>query len=295
MASEHQGDLVRKHYSTDDHLRVRQEIHDAYTVPDRSFADWVLDRIPWHGGERILDVGCGNGLYYSKLKKRGIEFDYYGLDLMSSMAAHHPLKGNNSRLLLADAEQLPFPAHSFDIVMANHMLHHVENIEAALLEFRRILAPGGLVVIATNSMATMPELQVLMRRAIVLLTRTGAATVRAPEMPTDRFALENGIRLLSRQFYSIVRHDLPSALVFPEVDPAMDYLESTRDLRESALPDDVVWEDVMMIMRQQINQLIKHLGELVINKQAGVLIASDDGRFIGEKIAEMKDSLSTIS
>jgi hypothetical protein len=137
-------------------------------------------------------------------------------------------------------------------------------------------------------MNTMPELQVLMRRAIVLLTRSGAATVRAPEMPTDRFALENGIRLLSNHFYAVVRHDLPSALVFPDVEPAMVYLESTRDLREPSLPPDVVWEDVMMIMRQQINQLIKHLGELVINKQAGVLIASDDGKFIGEFVAKMK-------
>ena len=51
---------------------------------------------------------------------------------------------------------------------------------------------------------------------------------------------------------------------------------------------DVVWEDVMMIMRQQINQLIKHLGELVINKQAGVLLASDDGKFIGDFVSKMK-------
>lgn len=291
MASEHQDDLVRKHYSTDDHLRVRQEIHDEYTVPDRSFAEWILDRIPWHGGERVLDVGCGNGLYYTRLTNRGQEMDYYGLDLMETMVEHHPLASDKTRILIGDAETLPFPDDSFDIVMANHMLHHVGDIEAALQEFRRVLAPGGLAVIATNSMATMPELQVLMRRAIVLLTRSGAATVRAPEMPTDRFALENGIRLLSRHFYAIVRHDLPGALVFPDVNPAMEYLESTRDLREAALPDDVVWEDVMMIMRQQINQLIKHLGELVINKQAGVLIASDDGRFIGEKIATMKDSL----
>ncbi|MGB7339649.1 MAG: class I SAM-dependent methyltransferase [Phototrophicaceae bacterium] len=290
MASEHQNDLVRKHYSTDDHLRVRQHIHDQYTVPDRSFSEWVIDRMPWHGGERVLDVGCGNGLYYNKIKARQIEFDYYGLDLMPSMVANHPLVGTE-RVLLSNAEKLPFPDHSFDIVMANHMMHHVEHIETALQEFKRVLAPGGIMVIATNSMATMPELQVLMRRAIVLLTRKGAASVRAPDMPTDRFALENGIRLLSRHFFAIVRHDLPSALIFPEVEPAMDYLESTRDLREPALPDDVVWEDVMMIMRQQINQLIKHLGELMINKQAGVLIASDDGRFISEKIADMKDSL----
>ncbi|MGJ3237189.1 MAG: class I SAM-dependent methyltransferase [Anaerolineae bacterium] len=292
MASEHQDDLIRKHYATDNHLRIRQTIHDTYTVPDRSFADWALDRVPWHGGERLLDVGCGNGLYYSKLKQRQIELDYYGVDLMPSMLVNHPLAGDPQRALLGNAESLPFPDDSFDIVMANHMLHHVEHIDHALLEFQRVLAPGGLVVIATNSMSTMPELQVLMRRAIVLLTRSGAASVRAPEMPTDRFALENGIRVLSRHFYAIVRHDLPSALVFPKVDPAMEYLQSTRDLREASLPDDVIWEDVMMIMRQQITQLINHLGELVINKQAGVLIASDDGRFIGEKIAEMKDTLA---
>ncbi|MEO1290764.1 MAG: class I SAM-dependent methyltransferase [Chloroflexota bacterium] len=285
--------MIRKHYSTDDHLLVRQTIHDRYTVPDLSFADWVLERIPWHGGERLLDVGCGNGLYYNKLKNRQQEVDYYGLDLMPSMIEHHPLTGTK-RIFLSNAEQLPFHNDSFDIVMANHMIHHVQNISTALAEFQRVLAPGGLVVIATNSIATMPELQVLMRRAIVLLTRSGAATVRAPEMPTDRFALENGIRMMSRRFYATVRYDLPSALIFPDVEPAMDYLESMRDLREASLPADVVWEDVMMIMRQQINQLIKHLGELMINKQAGVLIASDDGRFIGEKIATMKASLTTI-
>ena len=62
----------------------------------------------------------------------------------------------------------------------------------------------------------------------------------------------------------------------------MAYLESTRDMRESQLPDDVIWEDVMMIMRQQINQLIKHLGELVINKQSGVLLATDSGGPVSE-------------
>ena len=58
-------------------------------------------------------------------------------------------------------------------------------------------------------------------------------------------------------------------------------------MREAQLPDDVIWEDVMMIMRQQINQLIKHLGELVINKQSGVLIATDNGGQLGEFLQKM--------
>jgi hypothetical protein len=46
------------------------------------------------------------------------------------------------------------------------------------------------------------------------------------------------------------------------------------------LPEDVSWEDVMMIMEQQITHLVNHLGEMVVNKLTGVLVASDDGGFI---------------
>lgn len=292
MADNH-DELVRRQYATDVNLRIRQETHNKYSVPDRSLAEWVLTRAQIRGGERILDVGCGNGIYYDKLQDYFPEVEYIGLDLLEAMIQNHPLKKDDGKLLLADAQDLPFEDNSFDIVMANHTLHHVSDMDQAISEARRILKKGGLFVVATNSVNTMPELQVLMRRAIVLLTRTGAAQVRAPQMPSDRFALENGTRYLSNHFYAVVRHDLPSALVFPDVEPAMAYLESTRDLREPALPEDVIWDDVMMIMRQQINQLIKHLGELVINKYLGVLIASDDGSFIGSHITQMKEEMQS--
>jgi len=278
----HSQESMRRHYASDENLRIRQEIHDRYTVPARSFAEWVLARVDWHPGARVLDIGCGPGLYYGKMRNRQLNVDYHGIDLLSSMIVNHLGQQDGVPLSVADVQAIPYANDQFDVVMANHMLYHVEDVSQAISEIRRVLKPGGIVVVATNSINTMPELQVLMRRAIVLLTRSGAAQVRAPEMPSDRFSLESGTRILSRHFYAVVRHDMPSALVFADVEPAMAYLESTRDLREPFLPDDVVWDDVMMIMRQQISQLIKHLGELVINKQAGVLIASDDGGFIGD-------------
>jgi 2-polyprenyl-3-methyl-5-hydroxy-6-metoxy-1,4-benzoquinol methylase len=273
---------MRRHYASDENLRIRQEIHDRYTVPARSFAEWVLARVDWHTGARVLDIGCGPGLYYGKMRNRRLNVEYHGIDLLPSMIVNHLGQQDGVPLSVADVQAIPYGNDQFDVVMANHMLYHVEDVPQAISEIRRVLKPGGIMVAATNSINTMPELQVLMRRAIVLLTRSGAAQVRAPEMPSDRFSLESGTRILSRHFYAVVRHDMPSALVFADVEPAMAYLESTRDLREPFLPDDVVWDDVMMIMRQQISQLIKHLGELVINKQAGVLIASDDGGFIGD-------------
>nr|MCU0514953.1 class I SAM-dependent methyltransferase [Anaerolineae bacterium] len=267
MTSQREPAILRRQYATDENLRIRQETHDKYTVPKKNFIEWALQSLHWRGDEKVLDVGSGPGLYYTHLKALYPQIDYYALDLIPAMLSNHPAE--RQRLINGDILRLPLADQQFDVVMANHMLYHIEDVEGAVQELRRVLKPGGVLMVATNSTQTMPELQVLMRRAIVLLTRQGASQVRAPAMPSDHFALENGTRILSRHFYAVVRYDLPGMLVFPDVEPAIAYLESTRDLREPHLPADVVWDDVMMIMRQQINQLIKHLGELVINKQAG--------------------------
>jgi 2-polyprenyl-3-methyl-5-hydroxy-6-metoxy-1,4-benzoquinol methylase len=291
MTSQREPDIVKRQYSSDENLRVRHETHERYTVPKKNFVEWAINCLNWRGDERVLDVGCGPGLYFSKLQDLHPNISYVGVDLMPAMLANHPA---NKQVAVSNILTLPFADAQFDVVMANHMLYHVEDVEGALQELRRVLKPDGMVMIATNSLNTMPELQVLMRRAIVLLTRQGAAQVRAPALPSDHFALENGTRMLAKHFFAVVRHDLPSALVFPDVEPAIAYLESSRDLRSSQLPTDVSWDDVMMIMRQQINQLIKHLGELVINKQTGLLIASDRGGFIQEYVERIQPNIAQV-
>jgi SAM-dependent methyltransferase len=275
-----QQDIIRRQYSTEENLRIRQEIHDKYTVPNINFAEWALTMLDLRGDERLLDVGCGNGLYYTRLRHLYPNVQYFGVDLFEQMLESHPSPVN---LSVADIAHLPFPNESFDVVMANHVLFMVEDVEQAIVEMRRLLKPGGLLMTTTNSNNNMPELQVLMRRAMVLLSRSGgSAAAKATAHLNEKYSLENGVPLLARHFYAVVRHDLPSALVFQQTDPAMTYIETTRDMREETLPPDVEWDDVMVIMRQQINQLVKHLGELVINKLSGVLIATNGGGFIRE-------------
>lgn len=269
-------EAVRRQYATDEQLLVRQRTHDLYTVPKIHFVDWALNTLAWRGDERVLDVGCGTGLYYQRLHTAFPQMDYHGFDVSIGMIRSH----GGHILSCASADHIPYADDVFDVVMANHMLFYVQDVERAISEFRRVLKPGGVLMVATNSINSMPEFQVLLRRAIVLLTRYGASAVRAPAPSSDLFALENGTRILARRFFAVVRHDLPSKLVFEEVEPAIAYLESTRQTREPQLPDDVAWEDVMMIMRQQITQLINHLGSLEIVKLTGVLLATDDGGFI---------------
>lgn len=268
---------VRQMYTTDEALRVRHETHDRYSVPPIDFIGWALGCTQWRGDEVVLDVGTGMGRWYSALHEKLPQTTYYGLDLHPGMLLTHPALHS---LTVADAQNLPYPDTAFDMVMANHMLFHVPDMEQAVQEFRRVLKPGATLMTTTNSLHNMPELQVLVRRAVTLLVPPGTTNIQVPLPPSDMFTLESGTRLLSRHFYAVVRYDLPSQLIFPEVDPVLAYLESTRSVREPQLPNGVLWDDVMLIVREQVNRLIEHFGELVINKLAGVLIATDSGDFI---------------
>jgi SAM-dependent methyltransferase len=193
------------------------------------------------------------------------------------MLVHHPAQ---PLLAIGDAQCLPYADATFDVVMANHMLFHVPDIDTTIREFRRVLKPEGVLMTSTNSAHNLPELQVLLRRAITLLAPPGTPHVQPPQPASTRFTLESGTKRLSRHFFAVVRHDLPSLFVFPTADPIVDYLDSARSVSEAQLPPGVQWRDVLMVVREQADRLLEHFGELVINKLNGVLIATDQGDFI---------------
>jgi SAM-dependent methyltransferase len=271
-------DAVRRQYLNDEKLRISQATHDQYNVPPVDFYSWLVNLLPLKGDEAILDLGCGTGSYYVPLRTNFPKIRYLGGDLSHGILKKHP---NKKTIAQFEAGHLPYPNASFDVVMANFVLYLVDDLETTLAEIRRVLKPNGVLVAGTHSIHTMAEFQVLFRRAIVLLSQPGnTGAAQAPTQIHQPFALENGSRLLSRKYYAVVRHDLPGTLVFPAVEPVMAYLESTRLLREPLLPAGVAWEDVMLIIRQQVGHLLNHFGELVVNKVSGVLMASDNGGFI---------------
>lgn len=280
---------VGRMYETDEALRIRQETHERYSQPKLDLTEWAIGSVKWQGDEIVLDVGSGPGRYYDALLQRYPDIQYYGCDLYANMMQTHSSK---NRLALADAQRLPYPDATFDVVMANHMLFHVYDVERALRELRRVVKPTGFVMATTNSIHTMPEFQALMRRAITLLSPPGTANIRVPGQHTDPFTLESGTRLLCRHFFAVVRYDLPRSLVFPSADPALAYLNSTRSVREAELPQDVSWDEMMMIVREQMGRLIDHFGELSVNTLSGLLVATDRGDFIDQytdKLSKVKE------
>src|SRR5687768_5084734 len=97
-----------------------------------------------HGNGRALDLGCGTGLNLDSLSRyaRPVGTDFSEEALKFCRERGHQL------LCKADAAALPFQDEEFDIITALDVIEHLDDDLAALREIRRVLRPGGLVIIS---------------------------------------------------------------------------------------------------------------------------------------------------
>jgi SAM-dependent methyltransferase len=117
---------------------------------------------------RLLDLGCGTG--YSSLRLAESGFDAVGMDLSRKFLS--TASARTSRRLhysVGDALELPFADATFDGVTSFYMIEHVVDVDGVLAEIRRVLRPGGrLVIICPNYWSPVIPL-----KALVNLVRKG--------------------------------------------------------------------------------------------------------------------------
>lgn len=120
--------------------------HSIATAAERAAWDRILDLLAPPGGPSdALDVGCGTGFLSLELAARGHRV--IGVDLAPSMLelarGKAAAQGLSARFEEADAENLPFAAGSFDLVVSRHVLWTLPHPEQAVAGWIRTLRPGG--------------------------------------------------------------------------------------------------------------------------------------------------------
>ena len=111
------------------------------------FKDLLAASMSVNEGDRVLDVGCGNGTLLRKIA-RTRPIKGFGADLSPKMIAIAGERYPEFEFVVAGCESLPFGDNSMDVITVCCAYHHFPDADAFATQARRILRPGGSLYIA---------------------------------------------------------------------------------------------------------------------------------------------------
>ena len=132
---------------------------------------------------RALEIGAGTGYFSLNLARQGVIGHAVATDISPGMlerlAQTAQELGVDVDTRQADAESLPFPDGSFDLVLGHAVLHHLPGLDRALAEFHRVLAPGGTLAFMGEPSAHGDRLAAMPKRLGALLEPAWRRAMRA--------------------------------------------------------------------------------------------------------------------
>jgi ubiquinone/menaquinone biosynthesis C-methylase UbiE len=211
-------------------------------LPDRPFGD-------------ALEIGAGTGYFSLNLLQAGLIERATATDISPGMLAI--LEENASRLGLdvrtaaAEAETLPFPEESFDLVFGHAVLHHIPDLEGAFSEFGRVLRPGGTVAFCGEPsrygdiLAAIPKRTALLAAPLWRRAMGAAQRNHYPDAEANGQSLEAEVDVHAFSPGDLERFcaaaDLDDVRVRGEELLASIHGWTVRTLEATAEPDEVPW------------------------------------------------------
>jgi SAM-dependent methyltransferase len=128
----------------------------AYNLPIlqewvyRPAHDEVVAQLRDHQSARVADIACGTGILADRIQRDLHPEAVFGVDMSEGMLKQAQSRSSEIDWRRGPAEQLPFDDDALDAVVTTSAFHFFDQ-PAALREFHRVLAPGGLVAVSTMS------------------------------------------------------------------------------------------------------------------------------------------------
>jgi 2-polyprenyl-3-methyl-5-hydroxy-6-metoxy-1,4-benzoquinol methylase len=137
------------YFSSHTYKNVSTALYSQYWWSNRFYA--ILAHRYGKANGRLLEVGSGLGHLAGQLEG---QFETHASDVNYWALCQSKNVGRNTRRVLACAQELPYQAGSFDVVILKHVVEHLEQPRIALEEAGRICAPAGLLILATPNLAS---------------------------------------------------------------------------------------------------------------------------------------------
>ena len=222
------------------------QIYEDQKVPSmfRPLAEATLGQLDFLEGARVIDVACGTGIVGRLVaEKVGKSGSVVGVDLNAGMIEvaqqHSPVTGANVEWRQGDVIALPFPDGSFDLAFCQQGLQFFPDKLGALKELRRILTPGGSLILTVWS-----EVSPLNAALADALARYVSAEVAKKSLMPYSFhdpeviralVVESGFSEIQMKILVVERRIGPAEESIPEEMASSAYAEDVGKLERTAL------------------------------------------------------------
>lgn len=220
-------------------------------------------------GQKILDVGCGEGKFLNRAASINPNHQFFGVDISLGMFKQSRIsQGKNISFTVGDSQALAFRDQTFDRVTAMHMLYHVPHISKAISEMARVLRPGGICLVTTNSIDSKPTKRMLKEKVASMLGMD-----KYPD-PSERFNVEIGEEMFRDCFDDVRLILYKSMLILDDPEPYVEYYDSLRQFW-NPLPDDAEWQRALSLVKAHIGGIIEKEGRFEEQNSFGLFVCSN--------------------
>ena len=252
---------VNSMYIKNDSLSTRVNLHEKYSVNKYGWKNWVFDQYTMRENISILEFGCGTGISWTGKDEQIPENVHILLTdispLMIEKAKANLGSNKNFSFQVMDIQNMQSMDKRYDIIIANHLLYHVPDIEKALSEIDGILKDDGIFYSTTIGFEHLKELENIYKlfEGKVKFSYSGNLT----------FTLDNGKEILSNYFRTIDLKRYEDSLEITNVNDLMDYILSYNDVPKGVCAE-----------------ITNYLERLILEKKV-IKIKKDSGMFICRK------------
>ena len=255
-------------YMDSSNLDASIKLQDRFSSNRHGWYKWTFNNIKLDKKYKVLEIGCGNGALWSKninLLDKDISITLTDVceEMINSAKKSLSNYSDIFDFQIVDPYNIPFENESFDLVIANHILFYMKDVDKVLNEIKRVLKVGGYFYSSTIDSKNMKELESLVKGF-------NSNIKISEEKISSNFGLENGEGRLSKHFCQIKKYLYEDKLVINDAKGILEYIYS--------IPGNII--ELIDTKKKDFEKYI----DSNINKQGNIYITNNQVLFESIKI-----------
>lgn len=252
---------IVEQYKDASNLAIRIKLHSQYTKNKELWFPWLFRQLNLKKSDSILELGCGNGNLWKEQEDNIPKGCKILLTDISEGMVHDAKENLRKKDCFSfdtmDCQKIAYPDHTFDKIIANHVLFYVRDIKMALSEISRTLKEHGIFYCSTYGQEHMKEISQMVKE---FDSRIVLSQINLYEI----FGLENGREQLLPYFSRVEFLPYQDILEIDEINPLLSYILSCHGNQDEYLTNRY------QEFKQFLQGKLERKGILRITKQAGI-------------------------